>query len=102
MSLKRIKKQNPNIANQVMGPAAKDKAQAAQKPNTDYIMAKLDRMSKMKKSVEKLNKGEDPNEDLLTLDPTSHAIAQKQMKHFGGMLSFNLKSNCPINFSVSG
>jgi cystathionine beta-lyase len=23
----------------------------------------------------------------------NHAVAQKQMKHFGGMLSFNLKSN---------
>lgn len=78
MSLKRVKKQDPSIAQRVMGPAAKDKEQAKQKPKKDDIMAKLERATQMKQGVSKLKKGEDPNEDLFTLDPTSHAIAQKQ------------------------
>jgi hypothetical protein len=82
MSLKRVKKQNPSMSQEVMGPAAKDTAQAAQKLNKDDIMAKLGRVQKLKSDVNKLKKDEDPNEDLFTLDPQSQAIAQKQSQAY--------------------
>ncbi len=78
MSLKSVKKQDPSIAQRVMGPAAKDKEQAKQKPKKADIMDKLERATKMKLVVNKLKNGEDHNEDLFKLDPTSHAIYKKQ------------------------
>lgn len=82
MSLKRVKKLDPSIAQRVMGPAAKDKEQTKQRPKQDDIMAKLARANKMKQGVGKLNKGEDPDEDLYTLNPVSLALAQKQSQAY--------------------